>query len=103
MKCWGFGKRVKRMNKNELIDRVSDYTGMKKKDASLATMAVFACIAEALAKEEKITISGFGVMEVRHRAARKGHLPTGKQEFDIPAMKIPVFRPSKQLKEKINI
>ena len=88
------------MNKNELIDRVTERTGLRKKDVSLVTAAVFGCIADALAQEEKVTIAGFGVMELRYRAARKG--PIDQREVDIPAAKIPVFRPSKQLKEKVN-
>ena len=68
----------------------------------LTAAPVFGCIADALAQEEKVTIAGFGVMELRHRAARKGHLPIDQREVDIPAAKIPVFRPSKQLKEKVN-
>ena len=41
------------MNKNELIDRVTERTGLRKKDVSLVTTAVFGCIADALAQEER--------------------------------------------------
>ena len=41
------------MNKNELIDRVTERTGLRKKDVSLVTAAVFGCIADALAQEER--------------------------------------------------
>ena len=85
------------MNKNELIDRVTERTGLRKKDVSLVTAAVFGCIADALAQEEKVTIAGFGVMELRHRAARKGQLPIDQRDVDIP-----VVRPANQLKEKVN-
>lgn len=90
------------MNKNELIDRVADRTGLRKKEAGLVVTAVFACMTEALAQGEKVSVAGFGIMELRHRAARTGHLPINHREIEIPAARVPVFRPAKQLKEKVN-
>ncbi|NMA60529.1 MAG: integration host factor subunit alpha, partial [Firmicutes bacterium] len=48
------------MNKAELIASVAEKSNMTKKAASDAVEAVFATISESLAKEEKVTIVGFG-------------------------------------------
>jgi DNA-binding protein HU-beta len=74
---------------------------MTKKDAEKALNAVLAAIEEALKKGEKVQLVGFGTFEVRERAARKGRNPQTGQEIEIPASKVPVFKPGKLLKEKI--
>jgi len=45
---------------------------------------------------------GFGVFEVKDRAAREGRNPQDPTKIvKIPAKKVPVFRPGKDLKEKV--
>lgn len=89
------------MNKAELIASVAEKSNMTKKAASDAVEAVFATISESLAKEEKVTIVGFGTFEVRHRQARKGVNPATKEEITIPATKVPAFKPGKSLREAV--
>ncbi|HOB40555.1 MAG: HU family DNA-binding protein [Limnochordia bacterium] len=74
---------------------------MTKKAAGDAVEAVFAAISEALAKEEKVTIVGFGTFEVRARQARKGVNPSTGEEIMIPATKVPAFKPGKSLREAV--
>lgn len=89
------------MNKAELIASVAEKSTMTKKAASEAVEAVFATISETLAKEEKVTIVGFGTFEVRDRKERKGVNPATKEEIMIPATKVPAFRPGKSLREAV--
>jgi len=89
------------VNKAELIASVAEKSNMTKKAASDAVEAVFATISESLAKEEKVTIVGFGTFEVRHRQARKGVNPATKEEITIPATKVPAFKPGKSLREAV--
>ena len=89
------------MNKAELIANVADKSGMTKKAAGDAVEAVFAAISEALAREEKVTIVGFGTFEVRARQARKGVNPSTGEEIMIPATKVPAFKPGKSLREAV--
>ena len=63
------------MNKTELVASVAEKTAMTKKDAEKALNAVFASIEEALAKEEKVQVIGFGTFEVKAREARTGRNP----------------------------
>ncbi|HBG09144.1 MAG TPA: DNA-binding protein [Firmicutes bacterium] len=74
---------------------------MTKKAAGDAVEAVFAAISEALAREEKVTIVGFGTFEVRARQARKGVNPSTGEEIMIPATKVPAFKPGKSLREAV--
>ena len=89
------------MNKTELIAKVAEATNLSKKDAALAVDAVFNVISDALQNGDKVQIVGFGNFEVRERSARKGRNPQTGEEIEIPAGKIPAFRPGKSLKEGI--
>ncbi|KRK23857.1 transcriptional regulator [Lactobacillus delbrueckii subsp. delbrueckii DSM 20074 = JCM 1012] len=74
---------------------------MTKKDVSEAVDAVFEAIQEDLAKGEKVQLIGFGTFEVRDRAARKGRNPQTGAEIEIPASKVPAFKPGKALKDAV--
>ena len=88
-------------NKQELVDPVAKATGLTKKDATAAVDAVFTSIEEALKNGEKVQLIGFGNFEVRDRAARKGRNPQTGAEIEIPASKVPAFKPGKALKEAV--
>jgi len=89
------------VNKAELIAGVAKKSDMTKKAAGEAVEAVFATISEALSREEKVTIVGFGTFEVRDRKERKGVNPATKEPILIPATKVPAFRPGKSLREAV--
>ena len=89
------------MNKTELINAVAETSGRSKKDATKAVDAVFESITEALRKGDKVQLIGFGNFEVRERAARKGRNPQTGEEMEIPASKVPAFKPGKALKDAV--
>ena len=66
------------MNKSDLIAAISAKTGTTKKDAEAALNAFVSVVTEALEKDEKVQLVGFGSFEVRKRAARKGRNPQTK-------------------------
>ena len=90
------------MNKTELIAAVAEEAKMTKKDAEKAVKAVLDVISESLEQGDKVAIIGFGTFEVRQRAARTGHNPSNQVTIQIPASKAAAFRPSMQLKERVN-
>ena len=73
-------------NKAALIERVAEKTGLTK---------------NALVDGEKVQLIGFGNFEVRERAARKGRNPQTGEEIEIPASKVPAFKPGKSLKDAV--
>ena len=88
-------------NKAELVSSVAAKTGLTKKDATSAVDAVFESVQDNLAKGEKVQLIGFGNFEVRERAARKGRNPQTGAEIQIPASKVPAFKPGKALKDAV--
>ena len=88
-------------NKAELVSEVAAKTDLTKKEVAAAVDAIFSSIQEDLAKGEKVQLIGFGNFEVRQRAARKGRNPQTGQEIQIPASKVPAFKPGKALKDAV--
>lgn len=89
------------MNKSDLIAQVAEAAELSKKDATKAVDAVFDAISTALQNGDKVQLVGFGNFEVRERSARKGRNPQTGEEIEIPASKIPAFKPGKALKDGI--
>ncbi|ATY83632.1 HU family DNA-binding protein [Kyrpidia spormannii] len=87
------------MNKMELIAKVAERSGLKKKEAEAAVNSVFDVIGEALAGGEKVQLVGFGTFEPRRRAARIGRNPQTGEEISIPESVVPAFKPGNKLKE----
>ena len=90
------------MHKAELAAAISEKTGTSKKSTETSLNAFVEIVTEALKKDEKVQLVGFGSFEVRKRAARKGRNPQTKEEIKIPASKAPVFKAGKALKDIVN-
>ena len=89
------------MNKTELVNSVAEAAELSRKDAAKAVDAAFEAIQGALTKGEKVQLIGFGNVEVRERAARKGRNPQTGAEIEIAASKVPAFKPGKALKDAV--
>ena len=89
------------MNKTELITAVAEKTGLTKKDAERAINATVEAITESLVKGDKVSVSGFGIFEVKNREARVGRNPRTKETIEIPATRLPGFKASKTLKDTV--
>jgi DNA-binding protein HU-beta len=90
------------MNKTELIEDVAERAGLSKADAARAVDAVVDSVSEALAKDDKVSLIGFGTFMVRERAAREGRNPKSGEIIKIAAGKTPAFKAGKALKDAVN-
>ena len=89
------------MNKTEFINAVAAKEGIEKKCAEKAVNAVFATIADELAKGEKIQLVGFGTFEIRERAEKQGRNPRTGETMTVPASKVPAFKAGKAIKDAV--
>ena len=89
------------MNKAELINIAAEKAGLSKKDTEAAVNAAIEAISECLTAGDKVQLVGFGAFEVKCRAARIGRNPKTKETIEIPASKVPVFKPGKALKDAV--
>src|SRR5438067_12684705 len=90
------------MTKAELVEDVALAAELTKKDAERLVEIVFESIIETLNHGEKIELRGFGSFRVRERGARRGRNPKTGDPVNIPAKRVPYFKPGKELKELIN-
>ena len=90
------------MNKAELIAQVAAKTGLSKKDSEKAVNATLDTVAASLTNGEKVQLVGFGVFDVKERGARMGRNPKTKEEIEIPASRVPLFKAGKALTEAVD-
>ena len=90
------------MNKAELINAVAEKTGLSKKDSEKAINATFDTITLSMEAGEKVQLVGFGAFDIKERASRIGRNPKTKEEIEIPASRVPVFKAGKALKDAIS-
>jgi integration host factor subunit beta len=90
------------MTKAELIEEVSRVSNLTKKHSEIIVDTVFKSVINALHRGEKIELRGFGSFRIRQRESRKGRNPKTGEKVDVPAKKVPYFKPGKELKELIN-
>jgi len=90
------------MNKPELIAIAAEKAGLSKKDSERVINAALDAVVAALAKGEKVQLSGFGIFEAKEREARVGRNPRTRESIQIPATRSPVFKASKALKDTVS-
>ena len=90
------------MTKAELVEEVARISELTKKHSEIIVNTVFDSIIDALRKDEKIELRGFGSFRIRQRRSRQGRNPKTGDKVDVPAKRIPYFKPGKELKELIN-
>ncbi|MDO8487314.1 MAG: HU family DNA-binding protein [Candidatus Curtissbacteria bacterium] len=89
------------MTKNELVERVAKKVGLTKKTSYEAVNTVFAQIREAMAKGDKVVITGFGTFKVRTRNTRVGRNPQTGSSIKIPSHRLAGFTAGKTLRRLI--
>jgi integration host factor subunit beta len=97
-RCRLAAKRRK-MTKAELVEEVARAAELNKRDAEVIVETVFDSIIGALHKGEKVELRGFGSFRTRERGPRRGRNPKTGEPVDVPAKRVPYFKPGKELKE----
>ena len=90
------------MKKADIVERVAGEAGIAKQAADAAVGAVFASIAEALARSEDVAIAGFGRFVRTERPAREGRNPRTGERIAIGPSSGVSFKTAKALKDALN-
>ena len=90
------------MTKADLVEKIAAKANLTKAAAERALNAFLNSVEDALVKESKLTLTGFGTFAVETRKARQGRNPRTGDTLTIPACKILKFRPGKMLKDSLN-
>jgi len=89
------------MNKADLVEKVTNQTGLTKKASGEVIDAITSVITDTLARGEKVTLVGFGTFQVMERKTRTGRNPQTGGTIQIPAKKVPRFMAGKRLKDEV--
>ena len=89
------------MNKGELVTVMAEKSSLSKKDCEAALDAFIAAVGDTQKRGDKVQLVGFGAFEVKERAARTARNPRTNEPMEIPASKLPTFKPGKALKEAV--
>ena len=90
------------MTKSDLIDRIAIRTNIQRKRVEEAVNLVFDSMTEALVRNERIEIRGFGSFASKHYGARQGRNPRTGETISVPEKRLPTFKVGKELKERVN-
>ncbi|MDP3997325.1 MAG: HU family DNA-binding protein [bacterium] len=90
------------VNKQQLIDKVTDATRLARKDVEEVINTFLENVIDKLSDDEKVNLTGFGIFEVRERKGRPGVNPRNPSEhITVPSVRVAKFRPGKTLKEAV--
>lgn len=91
------------MTKADIVESISEETEMSKKDSNIVVNLIIDNISNALAEGDKVELRGFGSFKVKDRKARKARNPRTGESVDVPAKLVPYFKPSRELKSKVDV
>ena len=90
------------MNKQEFISMVAERIDADCSQANNLVNAVFGAIIQTLAAGEKLVIPGFGTFATAKRAAHMATNPNTGEPVSVPERTVPVFRPSKTMRDAVD-
>ena len=92
------------MNRSDLVQLLSDrFSQLTQGDAETAVSTILEAIDSAMVRGHRIDIRGFGSFSVIHRASRIGLNPRSGASVEIPAARMPHFKPGKALREAVDL
>lgn len=93
---------MNKINRKDLVQAVADEGHLSKKDARTAIDIAFNLIEQSLLEGQEVNVTNFGVFTPKTKQQRDGTDPRKHNRIVIEEKRTVVFRPSKQLKEKLN-
>jgi integration host factor subunit beta len=90
------------MTKADLVEKVTAAGELTRRDGEVIVETIFDAVIGALKSGDKIEIRGFGSFRTRQRNSRIGRNPKTGERVEVPAKKVPYFKPSKELRDLVN-
>lgn len=89
------------LNKEILANEIAEENEITKVKARKIVDDIFDKMEKTLLNGDEVLVNGFGKFSVKERSARKGYNPSTKQEMEIAASKVGIFKIAKKLKDSI--
>jgi integration host factor subunit beta len=90
------------MTKADLVEEVTQLGDLTRRDGEVIVDTIFESVINALKTGDKIEIRGFGSFRIRQRKPRIGRNPKTGAKVEVPAKRVPYFKPSKELRDLVN-
>lgn len=90
------------LTKEKIVDSVYNQVGLRKNQSRRVVERLLEITKQTLVKGENLLVSGFGKFIVKDKAARRGRNPQTKEDLQLRARRVVVFRTSGVLRRKIN-
>ncbi len=87
------------MTKADITEAVARDADLTQKDAAIVVDTIIDGMVEALKSGDKVELRGFGSFRQRVRQPRQGRNPMTGEAVEVPARRVPYFKPGKGLKE----
>lgn len=89
------------MRKADLVNNISDKTGVPKVDVLVTLEAFFKEVKDSLSEGESVYVRGFGSFTLKKRAKKIGRNIKENKPIEIPAHYIPYFKPAKVFEDRV--
>jgi nucleoid DNA-binding protein len=89
------------MNKQDIVARVAQDTGLPKSRAAAAVESLIGTITRSLKKGDPVSLVGFGTFKTASRKARVARNPQTGASIKIPKRRVPRFTAGKSLKQAV--
>lgn len=90
------------MTKQDIVDAVSEATGLTKVETEAVMNGIMGTIIESLEQNERVELRGFGTFGVKHRMPKKARNPGTNEPIYLPERYVPTFKPSKIMRAKVD-
>lgn len=91
------------MIKSELVAQIAEeFPQLLKQDVDRAVSTVLSEITDALARDARVELRGFGAFSVKWREARTARNPRTGEVVEVPRKRTPAFKAGKELRERLN-
>ncbi len=90
------------MNKSELIKALAERGGLSMKAAKEGVNTFFDTFIEAILRDERVEIRGFGSFVNKKYDGYVGRNPKTGEKIQVPEKKLPFFKVGKELKQRVD-
>lgn len=90
------------MTKQEIVDSVSNATGLTKVETETVMNGIMSAIIDSLADNDRVELRGFGTFGIKHRMPKKARNPGTGEPIYLPERYVPTFKPSKLMRIRVN-
>lgn len=90
------------MTKSELIEVIASNRGLPQKYVEAVVNTIIDTVVDAMKRDERVEIRGFGNFTMRHYESYVGRNPKTGEKVNVPSKRMPFFKVGKDLRERVN-